>query len=91
MTERKGYFAEQNARAMAHAIINNPEIHSVVKAYDYFCMCINEKSSFSTKPNMMIFKRNGVEVVVQEDEMKLDPLVEVVERIILELYYSKQA
>ncbi len=91
MTESLRYFAEQNARAMAHAIVNNPEVIGLIQAYSYFCMCINEKENFVTNPDgSILFKKNGAEVVVHDDERRLDPLVEVVERIVFELHYSKQ-
>lgn len=91
MTERNGYYAEQNAKAMAHAIIENPTITEPIKAYELFCKCINKIPSYATMPEgTLVFRMNGSEVLVQNDERRLDPLVEVVERIIFELYYSKQ-
>lgn len=91
MTERNGYYAEQNAKAMAYAIIENPKITEPIQAYEFFCKCINEKPSYATMPEgALLFRLNGGEVAVQDDERRLDPLVEVIERIIFELYYSKQ-
>lgn len=91
MTERNGYYAEQNALAMAHAINGNPEITEPIRAYEFFCKCINEIPSYTTMPEgALLFRLNGNEVLVQDDERRLDPLVEVIERIVFELYYSKQ-
>ncbi len=91
MTERNGYYAEQNAKAMAHAINGNPEITEPIRAYEFFCKCINEIPSYTTMPEgALLFRLNGNEVLVQDDERRLDPLVEVIERIVFELYYSKQ-
>lgn len=91
MTERSGYYAEQNALAMAHAITGNPEITDPIQAYEFFCKCINEKPSYATMPEgAIVFRLNGGEIIIQDDERRLDPLVEVIERIFFELYYSKQ-
>lgn len=91
MTERQGYYAEQNAKAMAYAIIGNSSVIDIIGAYEFFCECINEIPSYATKPDSSItFRLNGNEAIVLEDERKLDPLVEVIERIVFDLHYSKQ-
>lgn len=91
MTERNGYYAEQNAKAMAYAIIENPKVIDVITAYEFFCKCINEAPSYITKPDGSVaFRLNGSEVAVFEDERKLDPLVEVIEHVVFDLHYSKQ-
>ena len=88
MTERNGYYAEQNALAMAHAIQElKPNIYD---AFEFFGECIGKKPSWRRVGEEVEFSIDRHAFRVHTHDMNLDPTRDILQKIFYETYFKYQ-
>lgn len=88
MTERNGYYAEQNALALAHAITELKP--NICDGFEFFGECIGKIPKWSQVGEEIEFSIDGRVFRVHSHDIKLDPLRETLQKIFYETYFKYQ-
>jgi len=88
LTERNGYYAEQNARAMAHAITEvKPNIYD---GFEFFGECIGKTPRWKRTEDKVEFNIEGHVFELHIDDIKLDSVRDIFKQIFYETYFKYQ-